>query len=185
MRERTRRFTCLHIAKEPSSNGYLSAYISSEEMYTDANTRWKNRLYPCSRMGYDLFSPTFAKQIETPRSMVFFHFKWFFPANNLLFGIFCLFLHRNPSLPKRWTFLYIPPAPHSRPHIAQYATSLEQEKPHPQETSRARIIYKCIPTGQYNTMEPRLPATHKVSYSPDKWTIGHLPCPQPSILKTN
>ena len=33
---------------------------------------------------------------------------------------------------------------------------------------RARVLYKCIPTEQYNTMEPQLPATHKVSYSPGK-----------------
>ena len=46
-------------------------------------------------------------------------------------------------------FVYSPCA-HSLPRIAQHATSLEQGKPHPQETSRARIIYKCIPTGQYN-----------------------------------
>ena len=73
------------------------------------------------------------------------------PCGNMdIIYSFSVYWHQCTSLPKRWTFLYIPPAPHSRPHIAQYATSLEQGKPHPQETSRARIIYKCIPTGQYN-----------------------------------
>ena len=63
------------------------------------------------------------------------------PCGNMdIIYSFSVYWHQCTSLPKRWTFLYIPPAPHSLPRIAQHATNLEQGKPHPQETSRARII---------------------------------------------
>ena len=140
MRERARRFTCLHIAKEPSSNGYLSAYISSEEMDFDAkiNKIFQTTSYLQGKITQNGRKPCFAE----------FRFVWQMlgkrgrnPCGNMdIIYSFSVYWHQCTSLPKRWTFLYIPPAPHSRPHIAQYATSLEQGKPHPQETSRAYYL---------------------------------------------